>query len=598
MKFEIKSDFMLDGQPLKIISGAVHYFRITPDQWKMTLYNLRAMGCNTVETYVPWNLHEPSPGKYQFSGLADLDKFLTIAESLDLLIILRPAPYICAEWEYGGLPAWLQNIPNLKVRTNNQPFLQRLTSFYQRLFEVVSQHQITQNGRIIMMQVENEYGSYSNSQAYLRAVKNILIASGCEVPLFTSDGSETPFLQAGSLINDHILPTANFGSNAEVNFQNLKNFMQQHHQQFPLMCMEFWDGWFNRWGQPIIKRDPQEMGREVAQILHQGSINFYMFRGGTNFGFMNGCSEDDRINYPQVTSYDYDAILTEWGQPTAKFYELQKVIRQAVPQAHITAPLIPQLGKLVNAPIKRQVSLFNTLTSLTKPVVTETTCSMTELQQNYGYVLYLTRLNLPFEQSTSLRIEDGNDRCQIYLNQSLIATQRDQEIGQSISVKLPGNQTNELAVLVENQGRNNYGPTLASASQQKGIRSGILQDEHYLSTIQHYRLPLDNLGQLDFTNGSIAGSPTFYQADVEITKPCSTFLDCRQFGKGVVFVNGVNIGRYWSVGPIGYLYIPAYFWQQGMNQVTIFETEGVEISCLHFSDQPQYFTKEQGNESK
>ena len=331
-KFEIKEEFYLDGQPFKILSGAIQYFRLHPDQWRDTLYNLKALGFNTVETYIPWALHEPQEGQFQAEGMLDFEAYFKLVEEMGLYLIVRPTPYICAEFDFGGLPAWLLRYPSMRLRVNHPLFLEKVSHFYDWLFPKLLPYQSDQGGPILMMQVENEYGSYGEDKAYLRAIKQLMEERGVTCPLFTSDGPWRATLQAGTLIDDDVFVTGNFGSKADYNFAQLQEFFDEHGKKWPLMCMEFWDGWFNRWKEPVIKRDPDELAQAVHEVLQQGSINLYMFHGGTNFGFMNGCSARGVIDLPQVTSYDYDALLDERGNPTDKYYAVQRMLKEYYPE--------------------------------------------------------------------------------------------------------------------------------------------------------------------------------------------------------------------------------------------------------------------------
>ena len=253
--FEIKDQFLLDGKPFTILSGSIHYFRVHPSDWHHSLYNLKAMGFNTVETYVPWNLHEPRPGEFDFEGICDLARFLDEATELGLWIIVRPSPFICAEWEWGGLPAWLLADRSLRPRSRDPKFLARVAAYYDALMPILVERQVTRGGNILMMQVENEYGSYCEDKEYLRGIRDLMLDRGVDVPLCTSDGPWRGCLRAGTLIDDDVFVTGNFGSRAGENFANLKAFHEEHGKDWPLMCMEFWDGWFNRWGENVITRD-------------------------------------------------------------------------------------------------------------------------------------------------------------------------------------------------------------------------------------------------------------------------------------------------------------------------------------------------------
>ncbi|MGM0125884.1 beta-galactosidase [Enterococcus sp. AZ194] len=585
MKFEIKEEFYIDGQEVKIISGAVHYFRIPPTHWEHTLYNLKAMGCNCVETYVPWNLHEPQKGQFNFSGIADLTKFIELAEKLGLFIIVRPSPYICAEWDFGGLPAWLLAADEMRIRSQHPAYLQAVSDYYARLLPKLVPYQFTQGGNLLMVQVENEYGSYGEDKHYLKFLVDEL-RKYLDVPLFTSDGGWKEVLDAGTLPEEGILATANFGSDADENFKWLKSYQEKNQLVEPYMCMEFWDGWFNSWQKPIIKRDPVETAEEVRKVLEKGSINFYMFQGGTNFGFYNGCSDAGDTNEPQITSYDYDAPLTEWGAPTEKYFAIQKVIKEEVPAAVIAEPVYPKVSSLGTYPVQESAGLFSVLDEISCPVLNDYTLPMEKIGQNYGYTVYRSQL-LEKRVIPKLKVVDALDRVQFFINQAFVATQYQESLGENLTVELT-QETNELSLLVENMGRNNYGPKLVADSQRKGIRSGVMEDIHYLSDWRHYALDFsaEQLAKIDFSKSADEATPSFYKVSIDLAEPKDTFLDCCKFGKGVVFVNGQNIGRYWQEGPVKSLYVPDYFWKKGHNELIVFETEGVLIEEVTFVDTP------------
>ncbi|MDT2679334.1 glycoside hydrolase family 35 protein [Enterococcus gallinarum] len=585
MKFEIKEEFYLDDQPLKLISGAVHYFRIPPTQWEQTLRNLQAMGCNCVETYVPWNLHEPKKGVFDFEGLADVTTFLDIAEKLGLFTIVRPSPYICGEWDFGGLPAWLLSDSKMRIRSQYSGYLQAITEYYEQLLPKLVPYQFTHGGHLLMVQVENEYGSYGEDKDYLKFLVKEL-RKYLTVPLFTSDGGWREVLEAGTLPEEDILATANFGSDANENFVWLKRYQEKNNLIEPLMCMEFWDGWFNSWQKKIIRRDPQETAEEVREVIKRGSINFYMFHGGTNYGFYNGSSDAGVRNEPQITSYDYDAPLTEWGAPTEKYFAIQKVIQEEIPAAQTSEPLYPQLVSLGVFPIQESVGLFSVLDEISSPISNDYTLPMEYLGQNFGYTLYRSQL-MEKRRIEKLKVIDGLDRIQFFVNQARVATQYQDTIGEEITFDLTEEQ-NELSLLVENMGRNNYGPKLVAETQRKGIRSGVMEDIHYISNWEHYCLEFEpeQIARIDFSKAMTPDTPAFYKATIALEQVGNTFLDCSSFGKGVVFVNGQNMGRYWNEGPVKTLYIPDYFWRKGANEVIVFETEGIPIDELRFLQSP------------
>lgn len=584
--FEIKEDFLLDGKPVKLISGAIHYFRMTPEQWEDSLYNLKALGANTVETYIPWNLHEPIEGTYDFEGLKDIEAFVKLAQEIGLLVILRPSVYICAEWEFGGLPAWLLREKGMRLRSTDPRFMEKVRQYFSVLIPKLIPLQLTQGGPVIMMQIENEYGSYGMEKDYLRQTKQLMEEFGVDVPLFTSDGAWDEVLDAGTLIEEDIFVTGNFGSHSKENAQVMQNFMKRHGKKWPIMCMEYWDGWFNRWNEPIIKRDGQELATEVKDMLEVGSLNLYMFHGGTNFGFYNGCSARGVLDLPQVTSYDYDALLTEWGEPTEKYFHVQKAIKEVCPEVWQAEPRKKELMNLGTYPVKESVSLLATKDQMIQAQQAMYPLSMEEADEGYGYMLYSVELKNYFHEN-KLKIVEASDRVQVYVDGKYQTTQYQETVGEELAINgQPDKKEISLDVLVENLGRVNYGFKLNSPTQSKGIRGGIMQDIHFHQGYRHYPLTLSEsqLQAIDYTAGSNPQQPSFYRIEVELDTLGDTFIDCSDYGKGVVLVNGVNLGRYWEVGPIRSLYCPKEFLKKGHNEVVIFETEGREIKELHFSE--------------
>lgn len=584
--FEIKEDFMLNGQPFKIISGAIHYFRLPTSQWEDSLYNLKALGANTVETYLPWNIHEPAEGVFDFAGMKDVEAFVSLAQRLGLWVILRPSVYICAEWEFGGLPAWLLKESGIRLRSTDERFMSRVANYYQELLPRLAPLQVTQGGPVLMMQIENEYGSYGMDKEYLKATKALMEAGGIEVPLFTSDGAWEEALDAGTLIDEDVFVTGNFGSRSKENAAVLQQYFADHGKKWPLMCMEYWDGWFNRWGEPVIKRDPADLAMEVKEMLKLGSVNLYMFHGGSNFGFYNGCSAREEKDLPQVTSYDYDALLTEAGEPTEKYYLVQQAIKEVCPDAWQAEPRTKTLKNLGRYPINKSVSFFQTKEQMITPVASTYPQTMEQLDANYGYLLYDLELK-NYQRENKLKIVEVSDRVQVFVDGQLqeVATTA---LGAEMMLQ-PGDQaTMEVAVLVENQGRVNYGYKFNNPSQAKGIRGGVMQDIHFHQGYRHYPLTFapEQIEKIDFTAGENPQQPSFYAADFTLEEVADTFVDCSAYGKGVVLVNGFNLGRYWSKGPIHSLYCPKDFLKVGANQIVIFETEGVELTTVTFSETP------------
>ncbi|MBP2620982.1 glycoside hydrolase family 35 protein [Streptococcus panodentis] len=587
-RFEIGPSFRLDGREFKILSGAIHYFRVQPQDWYHSLYNLKALGFNTVETYLPWNMHEPQKGVFDFQGILDIERFLQIAQDLGLYAIVRPSPFICAEWEFGGLPAWLLN-ENLRIRSSDEGFLQAVASYYDALLPRLVPRLLDNGGNILMMQVENEYGSYGEDKAYLRAVRQLMEERGVTCPLFTSDGPWRATLRAGTLIDDDLFVTGNFGSKAAYNFAQMQEFFAEHGKKWPLMCMEFWDGWFNRWKEPVIRRDPEELAEAVREVLELGSINLYMFHGGTNFGFMNGCSARGTRDLPQVTSYDYDALLDEAGNPTPKYEAVRRMLQTYYPEYPQMEPLVKESCELRDIPLSQKVSLFETLSDLAEPEESLYPLEMEELGQNVGYLLYRTEAVWDADQE-KIRVIDARDRLQLYVNGQLAASQYQTEIGQEILAAGQKKGRQRIDILLENMGRVNYGHKLLAETQRKGIRTGVCKDLHFLLHWQHYPLPLDRTDRIDFSKDWQQDQPAFYAFDFEMKALHDTYLDLTGFGKGVAFVNGVHIGRFWKVGPTLSLYLPHSLLKEGRNRIIIFETEGEYKDSINLVNQPTFKT--------
>jgi beta-galactosidase len=563
------SQFLRNGKPYQIISGTIHYPRVPREYWRDRLRKARAMGLNTVETYVFWNLHEPRPRVFDFTGNNDVAAFVRMAQEEGLDVILRPGPYICAEWDAGGLPAWLFADPSVKVRTQDPRFLEAANRYLLRLGQELAPLQASRGGPIIAVQVENEYGTFGSDRKYLEAIHQMLIRAGFgDSILFTSDG---PRLLANDALPG-VLPVINFGQGKAqrsyaaryLMMAYLASTMGQFHFNQPGMTGEYWAGWYDSWGGEHAKTDAGLQAKDVDWMLRQGySLNVYMFHGGTNFGFMNGANFGDGTYFPIETSYDYDAALDEAGRPTGKFFLLRDVIRR---QTGIVPPPVPAglpVTSLPNFTLSESASLWNNL-----PVAVPSMHprSMETYGQGYGYILYRKQLTGP--AAGRLTIDDLRYYAAVYINQRLQGTldRRLKEGSLTISVP-PGPAT--LDILVENTGRVDFGPYLQEG--QTGITRSVRLGNQELTGWQIYTLPMTNPdGLRGWKKGTVAG-PAFHRGTVSIASVADTYLDVTALGKGFVWVNGHNLGRTWDVGPQQSLFLPAPWLRKGVNQVVVFD---------------------------
>ena len=600
-RFEIKDNFYLDGKPFRVISGSIHYFRVVPEYWRDRLEKLKAMGCNTVETYIAWNVHEPKKGVFEFEGRYDLVKFVRTAQELGLYVILRPSPYICAEWEFGGLPAWLLAEDGMRLRACHESFLKHVREYYDRLFPLITPLQITEGGPVILMQVENEYGYYGDDTRYMETMRDMMLERGVTVPLITSDGPFEESLSCGCI--DGIHPTGNFGSRTKERFAVLAPYAKGG----PLMCAEFWVGWFDHWGNGGHMHGNPESPQDLDDMLDMGHVNIYMFEGGTNFGFMNGSNYYDELT-PDVTSYDYDALLTEAGDFTGKYHKFQKVISKyaPIPKVEFTTEIKKRAyGKLTAV---SQTGLLQNLENLSEPIVDNFPVCMEKCGQSYGYILYHSTLK--HEQNIErIRLWGANDRANIFVDGRRVVNLYDRELdgeydvlagavkkAQEVSAApadeeaKPQNEPVTFAkdapidILMENMGRVNFGPLMER--QRKGIAECVQINGHIHYNWTMYPLPLDNIDRLDFDRDCTEGLPAFYRFELEVDEACDTFLELDGWGKGCVFLNGFNLGRYWEIGPQKRLYIPAPLLKSGKNEIVVFETEGKATGVIELKDEP------------
>ena len=455
--------FTLDGAPFRFIAGAIHYFRVPREYWRDRLLKLKACGFNAVETYVAWNAHEKRKGQFDFSGMLDIEEYLRMAQELGLWAIVRPGPYICSEWDFGGLPWWLLNEPDVRLRCMNKSYLAAVGRFFDELMRRLRPLLSTNGGPILMMQVENEYGSYGDDSEYIAWVRDALVSRGADVPLFTSDGP-TDFMLTGGTI-DGVHRTGNFGSRVASEFAKLR----ERQPDGPLMCCEFWNGWFDHWTEQHHSRDPKEAADTLGEILAAGaSVSAYMFHGGTNFGFMNGANHYD-VYQPTVSSYDDDAPVNECGDLTEKWRLFRETLSRFAPVPTIDVPERMPKARYGEVRFTGSARLFDNLDALSKPIACTCPEPMEKLGQGYGYILYRANVRGPREELPVI-VQEPHDRAHIFVDGALRGVQyRADPDADPIPVAVPAKGI-RLDVLVENMGRTNYGYHM---HEWKGVSEGI-----------------------------------------------------------------------------------------------------------------------------
>ena len=572
--------FLLDGKPYTIISGAMHYWRIVPEYWEDRLKKLKACGFNTLETYIAWNLHERKEGEFDFSGNLDIVRYIETAEKVGLNIIIRPGPYICSEFDFGGMPSWLLAYSDMHLRCNDPKYIAKAKPYYTELFKRIRPHLCTNGGHIIMVQIENEYGSYGNDKEYLHAVADIYRECGIDCQLFTSDGPSYWMLGGGTL--PEYLAVANFGSDPEGAFKVLGDFRPDQ----PLMCGEFWCGWFDHWGDIHHVRGAEDTTDTMKRMLDMGgSFNFYMFHGGTNFGFTNGANHIGTEYQPTITSYDYCAPLSEAGDITPTYEAVKKVITEFTGEcADIPVENTPKAayGKLT---LTGKADLFENLDAISTCTHAAAPLSMEEVGQDFGYILYSSELRGPSEE-LPLVLEHVHDRAHVFIDGKLAGMRERTGRMDEIRIALEKGETKKIDILVENCGRVNYGPKLFD---KKGIFGGIRLGQMYHFGWDMHSITMDDLSALRYTDDTAcSGKPTFLKGTLRIEDtPCDTFLRLDGFHKGFVKVNGFNLGRYWNdKGPQKTLYVPGPVLCKGDNEIVVFESDGYDAPVVDFFAEP------------
>ena len=579
--FEVgKKAFMLDGKPFIIKAAEMHYTRIPAEYWEHRIKMCKALGMNTICIYAFWNIHEQRPGEFDFKGQNDIAKFCRLAQKNGMYIMLRPGPYVCSEWEMGGLPWWLLKKKDIKLRTNDPYFLERTKLFMNEIGKQLAGLQISRGGNIIMVQVENEYGGYAVDKKYIANIRDIVRGAGfTDVPLFQCDWSSTFHLNG----LDDLLWTINFGTGANIDAQF--KALKAARPDSPLMCSEFWSGWFDHWGRKHETRNAETMVSGLKDMLDRNiSFSLYMTHGGTTFGHWGGA------NCPpysaMCSSYDYDAPISEAGWATPKYYKLRELLMQYADPDQVI-PDVPQAYPLIEIPtinFNERALLFD---NLPKFVKTESVKPMEEFDQGWGTILYCTTLP-EVKEGTVLLIDEVHDWAQVYTDGKLLG-RLDRRRGEN-SVVMPALKAgSRLDILIEAMGRVNFDYAI---HDRKGITEKVelLNEEgnRELRNWQVYSFPTDAkfASKKKFKEGGKVNAPAYYRASFNLKETGDVFLDMQTWGKGMVWVNGKALGRFWKIGPQQTLYLPGCWLKKGKNEIVVLDLLGPEKAEIRGLKQP------------
>lgn len=587
----VDGGFLRHGRPHRILSGSMHYFRVHPAQWRDRLERLVALGLNTVDTYVAWNFHERRRGELDWSGWRDLEGFIALAGELGLDVIVRPGPYICAEWDNGGFPAWLSGTPGMRLRSSHPAYLDAVDAWFGELLPRLAPLQASHGGPIVAVQLENEYGSYADDVDYLAWLHDRLVAGGITELIYTADGP-TELMQDGGSVPG-VLATATFGSRAA----QAASMLRERRDGEPFVCAELWNGWFDHWGDPHHVRTPAGAAGVVADILAEGgSLSLYMAHGGTNFGLWSGANHDGVRLQPTQTSYDSHAPVAENGAITEKFRLIREVLVDAtgrVPAEASPAPAVLPAATLQLWPI---AGLLETVRRAGREVRSAMPPSFEELGLDAGLALYRAEPIVP-RGGALLTVRGLRDRAVVFVDGVRVAVLDADQAAAGVRIAGEGRAV-VLELLVENQGRINYGPLLGEG---KGILGGVQLDRRLVQRWSTRSLPLDEWGEHELAPAP--ASPGFRKwaanqddsadsgltsalspetgdhrdglatAVLKVDEPADAFLAFPGSGKGFVWVNGFLLGRYWEIGPQLTYYVPAPLLRAGENTITVLELE-------------------------
>ena len=555
----VGNHFELDGKPFQVISGEIHYTRVPREYWRDRIRMARAMGLNTIATYVFWNVHEPRPGVFDFSGQNDLVSFIKIAQEEHMYVLLRAGPYSCAEWEFGGFPAWLLADPRMQtaLRTNDPAYMEPVSRWMKRLAHEVAPLQIGLGGPIIAVQIENEYGNFGGDKAYMEHLHQMFLQDGfTHSLLYTVDPSKA--LARGEI--DGVYSGVNFGTGRAA---AALDALEHERPGQPLFATEYWPGWFDLWGHPHQTRPVAPQVADLDTILGRGaSLNLYMVHGGTSFGFMAGASESTGAYRGNVTSYDYDAPIDEAGHPTPKFFAYRDVILKYTHQKPLQVPPVPSVVAVPAFTLTHTESIWDTLPA---PIKSDAPKTMEQVGQAYGLILYRTHLAQAV-QNAALTLDHMQDFAVVYVNGNQVGTVDRHYHQDHLSITAPADA--QLDILVENMGRLNS--TKKMRDETKGIHDALL-DGVPIRGWRIYPLPMDPVPHVGASAKTFVAGPHLAEGSFTLNNVGDTFLDTRALGMGAVWINGHALGRFWDIGPQATLYVPRVWLKKGTNDVVILE---------------------------
>ena len=559
-----KSDFLLNGKPFQIISGEMHPARVPEIYWRHRIQMIKAMGCNTVAAYIFWNYHETKPGVFDFkTGNKNIAEFIRICQQEGMWVLLRPGPYVCAEWDFGGLPTYLLKTPDIKLRCMDSRYMAAVKNYVSHLAKEIAPLQCINGGPILMVQVENEYGSYGNDKEYIKVLQQLWKQNGIKVPFYTADGATPYMLEAGGL-KDAAIGLDSGSSDADFNEAKKQN------PDVPAFSSETYPGWLTHWGEKWARPDTADLRKELEYLLsNKKSFNLYVIHGGTNFGFTAGANAFSPTAYqPDITSYDYDAPINEQGRPTPKYFMLRNLIAQ------YTGKPLPEIPKPINTITVPEIKLTKTdaiWNHLGMAIKTAQPQPMEMFDQNQGLILYKT--TLVGHKSGKLKIWEPHDYALVYLNGQFIDTVfRD---GGKWEVALPKTDVKDpvLEILVEGMGHINFAQFMVD---RKGITDRVTLNGMTLMNWQTYLLPMDEafMKKINSSKPAVTAAEkggNFFTGSFTLNQTGDTYIDMSNYSKGVVYINGHNLGRYWNIGPQQRLYCPASFLQKGNNSIVVMD---------------------------